>query len=351
MPTTYTGTSGNDFIDGGNGEDIIFGGDGDDIILGGNGGDTLDGGAGNDQLYGQNANDHLIGGDGDDLLDGNNGTDIAYYRGLIEEYTFLASAGYLHIIHSGGSGVDGHDQVINVERLVFADRVIEIGSSRNKPVAVNDYVNITEDDGTYTSGAAGVLANDYDFDGDSMTVTSSGVFTGAYGTLTLNSNGTYTYTLSASAQALAEGDAVQDSFSYTVSDNDGSDTGLLVFNIFGVNDAPTANPDTASAGENEIVSIAVLGNDTDPDNGAFLTVTSATAPSGQGIASTDGTSVQFDPGSDFDDLAAGETEQVVVSYDISDEHGATDSSFVFITVTGANDAPVANPDRNDFSMA
>ncbi|HEX8225903.1 MAG TPA: Ig-like domain-containing protein [Allosphingosinicella sp.] len=340
--TAHYGTNGNDVIDGGNGSDDIYGLDGDDIIYGGNGADgRLDGGAGKDKLYGQNGNDHLIGGEGDDLIDGNNGFDIVYYSGLIKEYTFLASAGYLHILHQGGAGADGHDQVIRVERLVFADRVINLGAGNNVPVAVDDHVSITEDSGVYSSGAASVLDNDFDFDGDAMTV-AAGTFTGTYGTLTLNSNGTYSYTLSASAQALAEGESAQDSFNYTVSDNDGSTTGTLVFNIAGANDAPTANLDEAATGENQIVLIDVLANDTDVDNGAVLTVTAASAPAGS--AAVVDNKVQFDPGIDFDSLAVGESANVLISYDIADEHGATSSSVVLVTVTGANDGPVANPD-------
>jgi VCBS repeat-containing protein len=341
--STIYGTNGNDILSGGNGKDTIYGGGGDDIISGGNGVDRLFGDAGNDQLYGDNGDDDLTGGAGDDLLDGKNGFDTAYYSGLIEEYAFVASAGYLHILHLGGAGPDGHDRVIRVERLVFANRVINIGSGNNKPVAVDDHVSINEETGTYSSGSASVKDNDFDFDGDPLTVT-GGTFTGAYGTLTLNSNGTYSYTLSASAQALALGETVEDSFNYTVSDNDGSDTGKLVFHIAGVNDAPTANPDAVVADENETISIDVLANDDDIDNGAILTVTAASAPAGQGTASVVGNQVQFDPGSDFDDLAVGESAVVVVSYDMEDEHGATDSSTLTITVTGANDAPTANPD-------
>ena len=141
--TTHTGTNGDDVIDGGNGSDVIYGLDGDDILFGGNGGDTLDGGAGNDQLFGQNGNEHLVGGAGDDLIDGGNGFDTAYYSGSIGEYSFFAVAGYLHILHLGGAGADGHDRVIRVERLVFADRVIDIGSGNNVPVAGDDHVFIT----------------------------------------------------------------------------------------------------------------------------------------------------------------------------------------------------------------
>jgi VCBS repeat-containing protein len=57
-----------------------------------------------------------------------------------------------------------------------------------------------------------------------------------------------------------------------------------------------------------------------------------------------GNQVQFNPGTDFDHLAVGATASVTVSYSIQDEHGATSSSTVNITVTGTNDGPVANPD-------
>jgi VCBS repeat-containing protein len=338
-----TGTNGDDEITGNNGVDIIYGGGGNDILRGGNGVDTLFGEEGNDQLFGDNGSDHLSGGADDDILDGLLGFDTAYFSSLIEEYTFVASAGYLHVIHLGGAGADGHDQLINVERLVFADRVIDIGSGHNRPVAMDDHVFITEDSGLYSSGAAGVLANDFDFDGDAMSVT-SGTFTGTFGTLTLNADGTFSYALSAAAQALADGELAEDSFDYTVSDNDGSDTGRLVFNITGLNDAPVANPDTDTTGENAVLLVDVLANDEDVDNGALLTVIAASVPAGQGAASVVGNQVQFDPGTDFDSLAEGESVEVVVSYDIEDEHGATSSSIVTITLTGANDAPVANPD-------
>ncbi|HEY5722156.1 MAG TPA: Ig-like domain-containing protein [Allosphingosinicella sp.] len=338
------GGDGNDIIDGGNGEDTLYGGAGDDIIHGNNGIDSLDGGAGNDQLFGDNGNDHIKGGAGDDLIDGMLGFDTAYYSGNIDEYTFFSAAGYLHVLHLGGIGADGHDRLRRIERIVFADRIIDLtGATNNRPVAVDDVVLIDEDTGTYSSGSASVLDNDFDFEGQALTVT-GGTFTGAYGTLTINSDGTYSYVEFASNQALAQGQNVQDSFDYTVSDGSGTDTGALIFNIAGVNDAPTADPDSGTTGENSALTVDVLANDGDVDNGAVLTVTAASAPSGQGSASIVGNSVQFDPGTDFDDLAEGATEEVAVSYTVSDEHGATASSTVTIIVTGINDAPVANDD-------
>jgi VCBS repeat-containing protein len=466
------GTSGDDNLSGGNGKDTIYGGDGNDTISGGNGVDNLFGEGGNDTLTGDNGDDNMTGGAGDDLLDGKLGFDVAYYSGNIGEYSFFAAAGYLHILHLGGLGADGHDRLIGVERLVFADRVINIGSGNNVPVAGDDHVSINEDTGTYSSGTASVKDNDYDFDGDAMTVT-AGTFVGTYGTLTLNADGTYSYTLNASAQALAQGQNVTDSFNYTLTDNDGSDTGALVFHIAGVNDAPVAVADTNSAdpvsesgvnpgntpfpgdasaagnvlandtdvdngdtktvsavngsalnvgapvagtygsvtiasdgsytyalnnsdpdtnalaqgasandvfsytvrdangatstttltitvtgtndapvassetgstSENAALLVNVLANDTDVDNGAVLTVTSASAPAGHGTASVVSNQVQFNPGTAFDHLAVGESETVVVGYTVADEHGATSASTITITVTGTNDAPVANPD-------
>src|SRR5204862_407878 len=86
--------------------------------------------------------------------------------------------------------------------------------------------------------------------------------------------------------------------------------------------------------------VNVLANDSDIDHGAVPTVTAATAPTGQGTASVVSNQVQFDPGTDFDYLAEGETATVVVQYTVEDEHGASSTSTVTITVEGeaGNDA-------------
>ena len=53
-------------------------------------------------------------------------------------------------------------------------------------------------------------------------------------------------------------------------------------------------------------------------------------------------SYRFAPGSDFDDLADGESREVVFTYTATDENGGVSApATVTITVTGANDAPVA----------
>jgi hypothetical protein len=72
-------------------------------------------------------------------------------------------------------------------------------------------------------------------------------------------------------------------------------------------------------------------------------VTAASAPAGQGTASVVSNQVQFNPGTDFDDLAVGQTER-----SWSATRSRTSSALLVldltITVTGTNDGPVANPD-------
>jgi VCBS repeat-containing protein len=330
-----------EIIKGTNGSDIINGGSGDDYLQGRAGGDFLDGGDGDDQLQGNEGDDYIRGGAGNDFIHGGTGTDTAVYSGSVKDYAYSRPANSseeFFINHVGGSMIDGYDRLISVERLIFADAVIDL-TQNNAPIAFNDTASTDEDN----SVSGNVLTNDFDWEGDSMTAT-PGTFNGVYGTLTLSATGAYIYTPYASTQSLALGQNVTDSFTYTVSDGSLSDTGTLTIAVAGLNDAPVANPDVAATGENSSVTVNVLANDTDVDNGAVLTVTAASAPAGQGSASVVANQVVFDPGTDFDYLDDGESAQVVVSYTISDEHGATSSSTVTITVNGANDAPVANDD-------
>ncbi len=330
-----------EIIKGTSGSDIINGGSGDDFIQGRAGGDFLDGGDGDDDIQGNDGDDYIRGGAGNDFIHGGTGTDSAVYSGSVKDYAYSRpgnSNTEFFVNHVGGSMIDGYDRLISVERLIFADAVIDL-TQNNAPIAFNDTASTDEDN----SVSGNVLANDFDWEGDAMTAT-PGTFNGVYGTLTLNADGSYTYTPYASTQSLALGQNVTDSFNYIVSDGSLSDTGTLTVTIAGLNDAPTANPDVAATGENSSVTVNVLANDTDVDNGAVLTVTAASAPAGQGSASVVANQVVFNPGTDFDYLDTGETAQVVVSYTIADEHGATSSSTVTITVNGANDAPVANDD-------
>ncbi|HET9639235.1 MAG TPA: Ig-like domain-containing protein, partial [Allosphingosinicella sp.] len=144
---------------------------------------------------------------------------------------------------------------------------------------------------------------------------------------------------------LAAGAALIDTFSYSIRFNNGTTSSANVaVTVTGINDAPIAAPDAAGGSENQVLTINVLANDSDVDDGAVLTVTAASGPAGKGSVSIVGNQLQFNPGTDFDHLAQGATEIVVLSYTMKDQQGATSSSFITITVTGANDGPVASSD-------
>ena len=97
-----------------------------------------------------------------------------------------------------------------------------------------------------------VLTNDTDVDaGDTKIVTTTGTLTGTYGSLVLNADGTYTYTLDdtkPATQALAQGQQVNEAFSYTIRDAGGlTSSSTLTIGITGSADnvPPVANNDGA----------------------------------------------------------------------------------------------------------
>jgi VCBS repeat-containing protein len=329
-----------EIIKGGSGNDFLSGGSGNDFLQGKAGGDTLDGGTGDDQLHGDAGDDHVRGGVGNDLLHGGLGTDRAYYSGSVLEYSFARDGDNFFVSHTGGSMIDGYDRLISIERLVFADAVIDL-TQNNAPVAFNDSASTHEDVGTYSGPS--VLANDFDWENNSLTAV-PGSFAGVYGMLVLNSNGTYTYTPYASTQSLDDGETVQDSFTYTVSDGSLSDTGTLTIIIAGRNDAPAAGDDSATASEESGASGNVLANDSDVDVETLTVANPGTYVGTYGtlVIAADG-SYTYSPGPNAQALDDGEIGQDVFTYMASDGT-ASDSATLTVTVSGTNDAPAANDD-------
>lgn len=166
---------------------------------------------------------------------------------------------------------------------------------------------------------------------------------GAYGNLTLNGDGSYVYSVdntNAIVNALQVGNTLSETFTYTLTDNDGdTNVATLTITLHGRNDPPDAvNDGVFSTPEDmPLNNVPVLANDTDPE-GDTLSVTSATIPAPQGSVSInpDGT-LNFVPAANFNGVA-------VISYTISDGHGGTDTATVTIDVIPVNDPPVANDD-------
>ncbi len=160
----------------------------------------------------------------------------------------------------------------------------------DRPDAADDTIR-TDEDTVATVSAPGLLRNDTDLDGDTLTVDQVDAAAGNVGrafrtargaTLRVNADGSLSYDPTGQFDALRPGDQATDSFTYRVSDgNGGSDTATVSITIDGVNDAPSAIADSYDAVGNTTLVVSdpvpageaakqltgsVQDNDTDPDN-------------------------------------------------------------------------------------
>src|SRR5213076_1397415 len=207
---------------------------------------------------------------------------------------------------------------------------ITVNGVNDAPVAVADTYSVNED-ATLTVAAAGVLTNDTDADGNSLTA--AVVTDVAHGTLTLNPNGSFTYTPTANYNG-------SDSFTYKANDGTAdSNTVTVTITVNGVNDAPVAVADSYSVNEDAtltVVAAGVLTNDTDADGNSLTAALVANVAHGTLALNPNG-SFTYTPTANYNGADA-------FTYKAND--GTADSNIVTvsITVNGVNDAPVAVAD-------
>jgi hypothetical protein len=136
-------------------------------------------------------------------------------------------------------------------------------ASQSPPVA-HDNGYSTNEDTVLNVAAPGVLGNDTDADGDTLSaVLVSGP---AHGTLTFNTLGSFTYIPNADFFG-------SDSFTYKANDGiDDSNVATVGIAVLAVNDGPVAIDDAYSTVENTALNVpapGVLGNDSDVDGDAL----------------------------------------------------------------------------------
>jgi VCBS repeat-containing protein len=134
------------------------------------------------------------------------------------EYGFTGVDSVVYTISDGKGGTD------------TATFTITVKSDRNhKPEAKNDRYEVSEDE-VLTVSAPGVLGNDRDRDGDSLSATL--VAGPRHGTLVFNADGSFVYTPDANFHG-------KDYFTYRVSDGEAeSRVAKVVIRVHAVNDAP-----------------------------------------------------------------------------------------------------------------
>ncbi|MBF6624908.1 MAG: DUF4347 domain-containing protein, partial [Pseudomonas stutzeri] len=121
----------------------------------------------------------------------------------------------------------------------------------------------------------------------------------------------------------------------------------LQITILPVNDVPVVSPGSATADENGTIETNVpAATDIDGTIVGYQLVSGVGEANGSLIFNSDG-SYSFDPGSDFDDLAVGESRQVTFTYTARDNEGGVSlPGTVTFTLTGTNDAPTISADAS-----
>ena len=211
-----------------------------------------------------------------------------------------------------------------------ASVTITVNGVNDVPAAIADAYAATEDQPLIV-GAPGVLANDTDVDGGTLTAV---LGTGpANGTLTLNANGGFTYTPAANFNGT-------DSFTYTA--NDGttdSSAATVTITVAAVNDVPVAVNDTYATNEDGVLGIAapgVLTNDNDVE-GSPLSAAVVDAPAHGVLTFNADGSFSYAPNANFNGADS-------FTYKASDTTADSNVATVTIAVNAVNDAPVATND-------
>ena len=104
-----------------------------------------------------------------------------------------------------------------------------------------------------------------------------------------------------------------------------------------INRAPAAQDDTYAVAAGSTTTLAVLANDTDPDNGDTLSLVSVTGAS-RGQVRIEGQQLIYT-------ASSGGGGQDKFSYTIKDGQGSVSSANVVVTITSANRPPIAGNDR------
>ncbi len=209
-------------------------------------------------------------------------------------------------------------------------------TSDNTPPMADHDAHTTNEDTPLSVPAPGVLGNDTDADGHTLTAVL--LLDVSHGTLTLNADGAFTYEPN-------ENFFGTDSFSYVANDAEfDSNVAMVTITINPVNDAPSGNNDSGTGfttdEDTAFTTGNVLTNDTDVENDTLsVSAFDTTGTIGQVTNNGDGT-FGYDPNGQFEYLAPGQSTTDSFAYTVSDGNGGSDTATVTITVNGVNDAPV-----------
>ncbi|WP_129366903.1 Ig-like domain-containing protein, partial [Lutibacter sp. HS1-25] len=164
---------------------------------------------------------------------------------------------------TNGTSTDSAKLVVNV-----------INNNNSAPVALNDAITLPVN-ASWTSKIS-LMQNDYDPDGDEISVIPGTFPTNQGGSLTVSSDGLYTYVPKTNFIG-------EDTVDYTITDGSLTSTAKLIVTLKGPNNAPVAVNDFITVPENTswISTISLMDNDYDPD-GDEISVIPGTFSTNQG---------------------------------------------------------------------
>ncbi len=167
-------------------------------------------------------------------------------------FTYTPTAGY--------TGTDSFQYTVSDGSLTSGANTVSLSvTDTGTPVAVDDSYDVERNNEFDADSYSGVLANDSDSDGD--TLTASLVSQPTYGSLTFNSDGSFSYIPTTNYTGT-------DSFTYTASDGVSTSSPATVTLTVSAS-PPVANDDAYSIAQGTTLTIpasGVLSNDYDPDN-------------------------------------------------------------------------------------
>ncbi len=201
-------------------------------------------------------------------------------------YTYTADQDAANSLKRGDSAVDHFNYTVtDGTRTDIGVISITVNGISDPPVPVDDTLDIGAGAQTDKDATEGVLINDTDPDGDTLTVntirtgeeTGTGTsgtigspLSGTYGDLTMNADGSYSYSAD-NAKELNPGETATEYFTYTATDGESSVEAQIAITVTGKNDPPeVVNPvilPTYVTGQKITLRHKPIFDD--PDSGAF----------------------------------------------------------------------------------
>ena len=201
-------------------------------------------------------------------------------------YTYAADQDAANSLKRGDSAIDYFNySVTDGERTDTGVLAITVEGISDPPEPVDDTLEVDAGATAAKDATQGVLINDSDPDGDTLSVDSirtgrenktgtsgtvGSALPGRYGELTINSDGSYEYKAN-NAKALNPGETATEYFTYTATDGDTSVKAEIAITVTGQNDPPEVvfPVDDPTVFTGQQINIKHKQIFDDPDRGAF----------------------------------------------------------------------------------